>query len=73
MEIQGFCGSELAVERVFSGLRIGTVHLEGSPAIVTRNRILKDLNVEAIIGQPLLKNRRQLWLLNRPDPVLLLW
>jgi hypothetical protein len=73
VEIQGFCGSELAVERVFTGLRIGTVRLEGSPAIVTRNRILKDLNVEAIIGQPLLKNRRQLWLLNRPDPVLLLW
>jgi len=73
VEIQGFCGSEFAVERLFSGLSVGDITLKKSPAIVTRNRILKDLNVEAIIGQPLLKNRRQLWLLNRPDPVLLLW
>ena len=73
VEIQGFCGSEFAVERLFAGLSVGDITLQRSPAIVTRNRILKDLNVEAIIGQPLLKNRRQLWLLNRPDPVLLLW
>jgi hypothetical protein len=73
VEIQGFCGSEFAVERLFAGLSVGDITLQRSPAIVTRNRILKDLNVEAIIGQPMLKNRRQLWLLNRPDPVLLLW
>ena len=73
VEIQGFCGSEFAIERLFSGLSVGNVRLQRSPAIVTRNRILKDLNVEAIIGQPLLKNRRQLWLLNRPDPLVLLW
>ena len=73
VEIQGFCGSEYAIERIFSGLSIGNLSLEKSPAIVTRNRILKDLNVEAIIGQPLLKKRRQLWFLNRPDPLLLLW
>jgi len=73
VEIQGFCGSELAIERLFSGLSVGTIQLQRSPAIVTQNRILKDLKVEAIIGQPLLKNRRQLWLLNRADPVVLLW
>ena len=73
VEIQGFCGSEFAIERIFSGLSVANLKLEKSPAIVTRNRILKDLNVEAIIGQPLLKKRRQLWLLNRPEPLVLLW
>ena len=73
VEIQGFCGSEFAIERTFSGLSVGNLSLGKSPAIVTRNRILKDLNVEAIIGQPLLKKRRQLWLLNRPAPLVLLW
>ena len=41
--------------------------------LVTANPIFQELGVEAIVGQELLRQRIQLWRLDRPDALLDLW
>lgn len=73
VRITGFCGEELALEQKMAGLTMGGISLSESAVIQTRNRILNDLAVEAIIGQPFLKGHRQLWMLNASPPRLIMW
>jgi hypothetical protein len=42
-------------------------------AILTENPIFTELGVEAIVGQELLRQRRQLWRLDSQPPMLTLW
>lgn len=71
----GVCGlQEVRRQRLF-GLAIGT---EGSPvgsveALILSNPVFPLLEVEAIVGQELLRERRQLWRLDRLPPRLELW
>ena len=73
LRIAGFCGDESALQMDLTGLKLAGHPIDGQSTIVTDSGILEALEVEAIVGQPLLRNRRQLWLLNREQPVLLLW
>lgn len=73
LRITGFCGNESALQMNLQGLRLAGTPVGGQSMIVTDSGILAALEVDAVVGQPLLKNRRQLWLLNREQPVLLLW
>lgn len=73
LRITGFCGDESALQMDLQGLRLAGRPLGSQAMIVTDSGILAALEVDAVVGQPLLKNRRQLWLLNREQPVLLLW
>jgi len=78
LRLVGFCGEQTVRRQPFAGLG-----LPGEPAdldavrpvegIVTTNPIFRDLGVEAILGQELLRQRVQLWRLDAPEPRLELW
>ncbi|MFM7229630.1 MAG: aspartyl protease family protein [Cyanobacteriota bacterium] len=73
LRIAGFCGDESALQMDLEGLQLAGTPVGKRSMIVTDSGILAALEVEAVVGQPLLRDRRQLWLLNREQPVLLLW
>lgn len=73
LRIAGFCGDESALQMDLEGLQLAGTPVGRRSMIVTDSGILAALEVEAVVGQPLLRDRRQLWLLNREQPVLLLW
>lgn len=73
LRIAGFCGDESALQMDLEGLQVAGTPIGRRSMIVTDSGILAALEVEAVVGQPLLRDRRQLWLLNREQPVLLLW
>ena len=73
LRIAGFCGDESALQMNLEGLRLAGTPVGSQSMIVTDSGILAALEVDAVVGQPMLRDRRQLWLLNREQPVLLLW
>ena len=73
LRIAGFCGDESASQIDLEGLKLAGRAVGSQPMIVTDSGILAALEVDAVVGQPMLRDRRQLWLLNRAQPVLLLW
>jgi hypothetical protein len=73
LRIAGFCGDESALQMDLAGLKLAGRPMGSQPMIVTDSGILTALEVDAIVGQPMLRDRRQLWLLNREQPLLLLW
>ena len=77
LRLVGVCGEQAVQRRPFAGLG-----LPGDPAatterplegIITANPIFRQLGVEAIAGQELLRHRRQLWRLDTAPPRLMLW
>jgi hypothetical protein len=74
LQMVGVCGEQPVQRRTFGGLRFpdgsGQRSVEG---IVTENPIFRQLGVDAILGQELLRQRRQRWRLDRTPPHLELW
>jgi hypothetical protein len=77
LRLVGVCGEQTVRRRPYAGLG-----LPGEPpaslerpleGIETTNPIFGQLGVEAIAGQELLRQRRQLWRLDAPQPELRLW
>ncbi|MCP9848346.1 aspartyl protease family protein [Cyanobium sp. Morenito 9A2] len=78
LRLMGFCGEQPVQRQRFAGLGLGPVPagahgLENVEGIVTTNPIFAALQVEAIVGQELLRSHRQLWRLDRDPPTLSLW
>jgi len=85
LRLVGFCGEQRVSRQRFQGLGGGgATPRSGAGAwllppgksvegIVTENPIFRQLGVEAIVGQELLRNHHQLWRLEGPSPALLLW
>lgn len=82
LTLVGFCGAQQVVQRSIAGLGLGPtapttparagrsdVAAEAS-AIILTNPIFEALDVEAIVGQELLRHRRQLWRLDLQPPQL---
>jgi hypothetical protein len=70
LRLVGFCGEQRVVRQPFSGLalvgaRPGRGPIEG---ILTVNPIFRQLGVEAIVGQELLRDVTQLWRLDLTPP-----
>jgi hypothetical protein len=80
LRLVGFCGEQRVWRQRFGGLGQGAgpgawglhrqLTVEG---IVTDNPIFRQLGIEAIVGQELLRHQGQLWRLDAPSPHLLLW
>jgi hypothetical protein len=71
----GVCGlQEVRRQRLF-GLTVGSERLpnESVDAIILTNPVFALLDVDAIVGQGLLRGRRQLWRLDANPPRLELW
>ena len=78
LRLVGFCGEQAVQQNPVSGLSLaGVVDSEAAssaaqqlsvPVIVTDNPIFRLLGVEAIVGQELLRQRRQLWRLDLQPP-----
>jgi len=79
LRLVGFCGEQPVEQRPYTGLSLGP-HRAPRPespaaaaaavtaAIVIDNPIFQVLGVEAIVGQELLRERRQLWRLDLDPP-----
>lgn len=82
MTLVGFCGAQQVVQRPIAGLSLGlttttppgrtrrSTGAEEAGAIILTNPIFAALGVDAIVGQELLRNRRQLWRLDLQPPQL---
>jgi predicted aspartyl protease len=72
LRLVGFCGEQPVTRQRFAGWAV-----PGAPAvlegIVTDNAVFRQLTVEAIAGQELLRQRRQRWRLDLARPHLELW
>lgn len=77
LRLVGVCGEQAVSRRPYAGLGLpgeAPASLERPlEGIVTANPIFGQLGVEAIAGQELLRQRRQLWRLDVPRPELRLW
>ena len=81
LRLVGVCGSQSVRQQRFTGLALqGEAGGKANPrsgadveGIVTNNPIFRQLGIEAIVGQELLRHQRQLWRLDQPIPQLLLW
>lgn len=76
LRLVGVCGEQSVQRQALSGLSLGRVPTARRPvweAIITANPIFALLDVEAIVGQELLRDRQQLWRLDLPRPRLELW
>lgn len=71
----GVCGFQEVKRQPLIGMAIGAEHpAQGTvDAIIVANPVFALLNVEAIVGQELLRTRRQLWRLDVDPPRLELW
>ncbi|MFM7362794.1 MAG: retropepsin-like aspartic protease [Cyanobium sp.] len=73
----GVCGRQTVQRRPFADIALPgeAAAAAGRPVegIITTNPIFRQLGVEAIAGQELLRQRRQLWRLDAPAPRLELW
>lgn len=83
LRLVGFCGEQAVEQITTSGLSLSaaqngthglasSTHEKPLPVIVTANPIFQQLGVQAIVGQELLRQRRQLWRLDLEPPQLLL-
>lgn len=79
LRLVGFCGDQPVEQNALTGLGLsglargaqaGVLPLSQQPhaVIITANPIFKVLGVEAIVGQELLRQRRQLWRLDLEPP-----
>ncbi|MEB3256035.1 MAG: retropepsin-like aspartic protease [Synechococcaceae cyanobacterium] len=77
LRLVGVCGEQAVQRRPFAGLGLPGEPAAGSErpleGIITANPIYRQLGVEAIAGQELLRHRPQLWRLDTALPRLLLW
>jgi hypothetical protein len=73
--LAGVCGFQEVRRQRLMGLAIGTESppLESVEAIILSNPVFSLLGVEAIVGQELLGEHRQLWRLDASPPRLELW
>lgn len=71
----GVCGPQEVVRQRFNGIGLesGNSPSQSVEAIVTVNPVFPLLGVEAIVGQELLRTRRQLWRLDVHPPRIELW
>jgi hypothetical protein len=71
----GVCGEQMVRRQKVLGLGLGPVDPLGQSveAIILSNSVFERLGVEAIVGQELLRTRRQLWRLDVIPPRLELW
>jgi hypothetical protein len=71
LRVAGFCGEQPATWRAVIGPHLGGAAARNPvQAIVTANPVFGALGVEAIVGQELLRHRRQLWRLDARPPTL---
>lgn len=76
VRLVGVCGEQSVQRQALSGLSLGrlpTARPAVWEAIITANPIFALLDVEAIVGQELLRDRQQLWRLDLARPRLELW
>lgn len=73
LRLVGFCGEQPVLQQTFAGLALPGTVARPLQAIVTENPIFPQLGVELIVGQELLRERRQRWRLDRQPPTLELW
>lgn len=71
----GVCGLQEARRQHLFGIAVGTQSApnESVEALIVENPVFGLLDVEAIVGQELLRSRRQLWRLDANPPRLELW
>jgi predicted aspartyl protease len=74
-QLVGVCGQQTVLRQHLMGIGMGvhTSPVQSVEAIVTTNPVFSLLGVEAIVGQELLRDRRQLWRLDASPPRLELW
>ena len=76
LRLVGFCGEQPVMRQRFTGLALqggpaGAGGVEGGvEGIITENAVFRQLGVEAIVGQELLRPYRQLWRLDLAPPQL---
>jgi hypothetical protein len=77
LRLVGFCGEQPVEQRDITGLSLSVVTALPArpvgatpplPVIITDNPVFQALGVEAIVGQELLRKRRQLWRLDINPP-----
>lgn len=73
LRLVGFCGEQTVWRQRFDGLQRLLPPQGSVEGIVTDNPIFRQLGVEAIVGQELLRGHGQLWRLDASPPQLLLW
>jgi hypothetical protein len=76
VRIAGFCGLQSAQQLTLGGISLAAQTQGQDQAvdvIATSNPIFAAVGVEAIVGQELLRDHRQLWRLDREPPSLQLW
>jgi hypothetical protein len=71
----GVCGQQMVQRQRLMGIGLGlqAPPIQSVEAILTSNPVFSLLGVEAIVGQELLRERRQLWRLDATPPMLELW
>lgn len=73
LRLVGFCGEQQVWRQRFDGLERLLPPQGSVEGIVTDNPIFRQLGVEAIVGQELLRSHGQLWRLDASPPLLMLW
>jgi hypothetical protein len=73
VRLVGFCGEQPVWRQRFAGIERLLPPQGSVEGIVTDNPIFRQLGVEAIVGQELLRSHGQLWRLDASPPQLLLW
>ncbi len=75
VRLVGVCGEQKVWRQRLMGVGVGpqALPIQTLDAIVTTNPVFALLGVEAIVGQEVLRFRRQLWRLDTPTPRLELW
>jgi hypothetical protein len=71
----GVCGEQAVRRQQFLGIGLDPARSlrQSVEAIILSNPVFERLGVEAIVGQELLRSRRQLWRLDVNPPRLELW
>ncbi len=73
LRLVGFCGDQPVQGQKTLGLALPGEPPAPTETIITDNPLFRQLGVEAIVGQGLLRTRPQLWRLDLQPPQLVLW